>query len=268
MVSGPSDPFIGATATAAANAQKYANLSVKAKAPSVSRERRYARAEAAVTGILTGFAIVPGGPAEAFNRIQTCLLDSNMVTNQGNKAAGVSLDCSEPAIRSAIANRVATGFYEQFGKLVNFGCTEYLAQAQGGTTVEARWAAAKAYVAKCSPNLDALISDTANLELAAAAISPAVTAGGTSGTGDFADIANYLAAGVNAESSLTLLPDGNPSTTLTGNLFKFATKNFGTTKSYEALCPLARFFYGPVGQLNVIILIVDDGTYLVISVQC
>ncbi|MBI1730779.1 hypothetical protein HY229_03390 [Candidatus Acetothermia bacterium] len=251
MVSGPADPFIGKTSTAAANAQLYANLAVASKAPSVSLERRWARAQAAVTGILTGFAIVPGGPAEAFNRIQTCLAGA-IVTNQGNKAAGVALNCGEETVRRAVADLVATGFYLQFGHLVSFGCDGYLDQAQNGATVEARWAASRAYVAGCAPDLNSLVADSSHAELSFAAVADLAQGGGTSASGANADVANAWAAGLAAADGVTVDSAGNPTTSATGNLFKYATKNFGTTKALTAIAPLARYFYGS-GELHLTI---------------
>jgi len=247
MVSGPADPFIGTTSTSAAGAQKYANAAVASNAPSVSLERRWARAQAAIIGILSGFAIVPGGPAEAFNRIQTCLAGS-IVTNQGNAVAGVKINCGEETIRRAVADLVATGFYLQFGHLVSFGCDGILDQAQNGSTVEARWAAARAYVDGCDADLNSLVGDS-HAELSFSAVAGLAQGGGTSATGANADLANAWAAGIAASGGVSVDAAGNPTTSATGNLFKYATKNFGTAKAYTATAPLARFFFG-AGELH------------------
>ena len=252
MLSGVGDPFVrdadGAIVNATADAQAYADAAVSANAPSASDERRLARAEAAVLAIRDGFAIVPGGPSEAFNRIQTCL-DGNLETNQNNLVNGTALDCSEPLIALAVANLIAPGFYLQFGTLVGIGCDDFLAQATGGTTSASRWAASLAYVSGCDPDLGALAADGANVELSFAAIGPLAAAGGAAGSGGNLDLANAFAAGLAIANSVTTDATGNPTAGALGNLFQFSLANFGTDGAMAAMAPLARHFFGP-GELR------------------
>ena len=143
------DPMVG-KAISSKNAQAYADA--VADAPSL--ERGLVRATAVIFQIRTGFAVVPGGTAQDLVRIQSCL-NGQISTNQNNQVRGVSLDCSQEAIRRAVADTIAPGFYVGFRKnpAVNLSCANLKALAETGETVEARWAAGKAFVLdnECTP---------------------------------------------------------------------------------------------------------------------
>ncbi len=257
-------------------------------AGTASPELGYAIARAVVRQVRSGFAIVPGGAAEAFNRIQTCL-DGKIVTNQGNRVAGVALNCGSEVIRRAVADEIAKGFYLQFGSLpaVNFGCNEMLNQATSGKTVEARWAAAQAYVEGCAPNLADLAQNGATRELRFAAVASlatqlARTAGASAakllgdavkahnaGTGELS-LANAWAAGLLLEKEVsadpkncapvttkTALPLPPTGTSTTQELLKFSLSwAFFSPVGAAAIAPLARYnvskvgFSGPECQLQ------------------
>jgi len=250
MLSGGGDPFVtdadGAVVNASADPQAYADASLPSNAPSASLERRYARALAAVLAVRDGFAIVPGGPSEAFNRIQTCL-DGALVTNQGNLVNGTSLDCGEETIRRAVAEQIAPGFYIQFGNLVGHDCDAILAQATGGSTVEARWAGALAYVAGCNADLASLASGSG--ELSFAAVAPLAEAGGAAGSGGNLDLANAYANGLSIANGVSLDATGNPVAGGLGNLFAFSLANFGSVDAFQAHAALARAIFGS-GELR------------------
>jgi len=248
------DPLLGAF-----DNQTYADGSLTANAAGVTAERLFVRASALFFSLRNGFAIVPGGPAEAFNRIQTCLNDSNLVSNEGGSSvAGVSIDCSEGVVRLAAANTIASGFYQQFGFLVGFGCTEVADQAANGNTVEARWAASNAFVASCGADLMDTANNGGSAEMRAAAVAPLArqmavggdaaallaTANG-SGSSEYRTAA-ALAAGLVIESTEDIVLDstGNPSTGSTGNLFSFSLSGAGLPIGAAAIAPLARFYAG------------------------
>lgn len=251
------DPLIGKSAGTTANAQLYADLA--AIRPGDHRfmniERAYARAVAVILQIRLGFLTVPGGAAEAFNRIQTCL-NGKIVTNERNRVAGVAIDCGSEAIRRAVADVIAPGFYIAFGDLpvIDFDCADMLAQAEGGKTVEARWAAGQAYVDACSPNLGDLVvsGGTAELRFAAVAGLAQASAGGrlasllgaatTAGTAE-ARLANAWAAGLQlAKSVAANARDCNPETAATGNLLQWSLARDGTEEAAAAIAPLARYY--------------------------
>ena len=240
--------------------QTYADAALAGNAAGVTDERRLVRAGAVMFSLRNGFAIVPGGPAEAFKRLQTCLNDGNLVSNEGGSSVqGVSLDCSDSIVRLAMADTIASGFYQQFGFLVGFGCSEILDQANNGGTVEARWAAANAYVSACGADLADVAENGGSAELRAAAVAPlarAWAAGGSS-AGDLLSMANgsgstetrtaaALGAGLVIESSEDIVLDstGNPSTGTTGNLFSFSLSGAGLPSGAAAIAPLARFYSG------------------------
>lgn len=161
------------------NSQLYADQALAANAPDVTIERRYVRAVSVVFNIRSGFAIVGGGPAEAFRRIQTCIVDGSLKSSEkGNTVNGVKLDCSSEAVRRAISDFIAGGFYTNFGNLpaVDFGCDARLKQAESGPTVAARWAAARSYVQACVENSQQALADLAgnggSAELQFAAVAP------------------------------------------------------------------------------------------------
>ena len=249
------DPLLGAY-----DNQTYADGSLTANAAGVTAERLFVRASAVMFSLRNGFAIVPGGPSEAFNRIQTCLNDSNLVSNEGGSSvSGVSLDCSEGGVRLAMANTIASGFYQQFGFLVGFGCTEIADQAVNGGTVESRWAASNAYVSACADDLADAAQNGGSAELRAAAVAPLARQWATSGSAasDLLATANgsgsseyrtaaALAAGLVIEATETIVLDstGNPSTGTTGNLFSFSLSGAGLPVGAAAIAPLARFYSG------------------------
>ncbi len=241
------DPFLGGRAAGAAQIQKYATGAVSSSA-GLSIERRWARAQAAVLAVRDGFAIVPGGPAEAYNRIQTCLAGA-LVSNQGNRVQGVSLNCGSETIRRAVADLIAVGFYIQFGGLVGVDCADLLDQANNGATVEARWAGAQAYVAACDPDLADLLAN-GNAELSFAAVAPSIVGGGTSASGANADLVKAYVLGIAESGSITVDTAGNPKTPKLGNLYKYSLARFGTDAAYASHAPLARSLFGG-GELRI-----------------
>lgn len=254
------DPAIGAPVGSAA--QAYADGAAQTSA---SPELRYARASAVVFQIRDGFAIVPGGPSQAFNRIQSCLSGA-IATNQGNNVQGVSLNCGGAPTRLAVANTIATGFYVQFGRLVGFDCDAMAAQATGGATREARWAAANAWLrANCGAAADAAKSG-GSAEMRAAAVAPLAQELASSGASASSLLAaakgagstewrraNALAAGLVVESteSITISSLGSPTTSTLGNLFSFSLGNALLPTGDAAVAPLARHLSGNDGSLTI-----------------
>lgn len=261
------DPIVGQpiATSDADNTQLYADMALAENAPTVPVERLFVRAAAAVFNIRTGFAIVPGGPSEAFNRIQSCLLDGSLKSNQGNKVSGVSLDCSSETIRRAISDFVASGFYNRFGDLpaVDFSCDAIRSQAEGGPNVAARWAAARAYVNGCVDHsvdtLTDLASNGGSAELQFAAVGPLAEALAATGataedhlghveqfSGNVA-LAHAWAAGLHLAKEVSADSDGNPTTPTTGNLRKFSASNLDNAKNAAAIAPFAEFFANQAG---------------------
>jgi len=261
----------------AKNAQAYADSVATAPTP----VRGYIQARAVMFFISNGFAIVPGGLAEDLNRIQTCL-NGQIVTNQGNKVAGVALDCSQELIRRAVADVIAPGFYLAFRAqpAVNIGCQGLRTQAESGETVEARWAAAKAYVfdnqcaAKNVAGLTDIAQNGASKELRMAAVSPLAEVlagsttpsrqllgnagetqlknivvegsrifGGQAGSPtDELKLANAFAAGLKLASpqELQVLSDCSPTTAATGPLSFWAIAGQGQAGK-AVIAPLTRY---------------------------
>ena len=263
------DPLIGKPLTTqeADNSQLYADMSLAANAPSVPVERRYVRAASVILNLRAGFAIVPGGPAEAFSRIQSCIVDGSLETNQDNKLAGVSIDCSSEVIRRAVSDFIAGGFYSNFGNLppVGFDCEARLDQAENGATVAARWAAARGYVQGCvEHSVDALTDVAGNggsTELQFAAVGPLAeqlamtdaTAEAHLGHVDqFSDmprvaLAHAWAAGLLMAQNVEANAAGNPVTPTTGNLRAFSADNLDNAKNAAAIAPFAQFFADQAG---------------------
>ena len=261
------DPLIGQpiATSDADNTQLYANMALAANAPSVPVERRFVRAAAAVFNVRVGFAQVPDGPAEAFNRVQTCLLDGNLQSNEDNQVAGVSLDCSAETIRRAVSDFLASGFYSRFGDIpaVDFTCEDMLAQAEGGPNVASRWAAARAYVGDCvDPTVDALSNYAANggsAELQFATVSSLAEALADSGMSaadllsaadgapQMVALAHSWAAGLHLATEVSADVEGNPTTPTTGNLRKFSASNLDNPKNAAAIAPFAKFFADQAG---------------------
>ncbi len=170
------DPLVG-KAISSKNAQDYADA--VATAPTI--ERGLVLATAVMFQIRTGFAVVPGGTAQDLIRIQSCL-NGKITTNEENKVRGVSLDCSQEAVRQALADTIAPGFYVGFrtNPAVNLSCDDLKGLAETGKTVEARWAAGKALVLdnRCTAKTVAAISAVAtgggSVELRQAAVAQLV----------------------------------------------------------------------------------------------
>lgn len=258
------DPLIGKPLTAKKtdNSQLYADMALASNAPSVTVERRFVRAVAVVVNIRSGFAIVPGGPAEAFRRIQSCIVDGSLKSNQNNKVSGVSLDCSSEVVRRAVSDFVAGGFYTNFGNLpaVDFTCKDRRKQAENGPTVAARWAAARSYVQSCADqnvkSLTKLAGNAGSMELQFAAVRPlAERLAQTDATAkdhlghveQFSDMprvamAHAWAAGLHLAQNVKADSNGNPTTPTTGNLRAFSAANLDNQKNEAAVAPFARFF--------------------------
>jgi len=258
MLSGGGDPFVtdadGAVVNASADAQAYASAALASAAPSASLERRFARALAAVLAVRDGFAIVPGGPSEAFNRIQTCL-NGDLETNEGDLIVGTSLDCGEETIRRAVAEQIAPGFYVQFGELVEFGCDKIEQQALFGSTVESRWAASLAFVSGCPIDSDKATGIAAggseSAELSFAIVAPLAQSGGVDvGNVGNLDLVNAYATSLAIANGVSLDATGNPVAGGLGNLFAFSLANFGNVAAFQAHGPLARAIFGP-GELRI-----------------
>ena len=250
------DPMVG-KAINSKNAQDYADA--VASAPSL--ERGLVRATAVIFQIRTGFAVVPGGTAQDLVRIQSCL-NGQISTNQNNQVRGVSLDCSQEAIRRAVADTIAPGFYVGFRKnpAVNLSCADLKALAETGETVEARWAAGKAFVLdnECTPKtvkaLSAVATNGGSTELRQAAVAQLVpllarngdaasllSAAGTDATAMLRQ-ADAWAAGLLLAQSVGANPVNCLATTsATGNLASFALGNVSSAKGDAAIAPLARF---------------------------
>ncbi len=263
------DPVIGKPLTPedGDNSQLYADLALASNAPSVTLERRFTRAAAVIINIRSDFAIVPGGPSEAFRRIQSCIVDGSLESNQENNAVGgVQLDCSSEVVRRAVSDFVAIGFYSNFGDLpsVGFGCDARLEQAETGPTVAARLAAAKSYVQSCADiSVDALVelaSNGGSTELQFAAVGPLaeLLAQGDTAPGDLLSqsegapqmvaLAHTWAAGLKMAPNVEANAAGNPVTPTTGNLRAFSANNLDNPKNAAAIAPFARFFANQVGM--------------------
>ena len=260
------DPLIGQPMADTETTQLYADMALAENAPSVPTERLFVRAAAVVFNVRNGFAIVPGGPGEAFKRIQSCLLEGSLKSNQGNEVEGVSLDCSAETMRRAVSDFVASGFYNRFGSIpaVDFDCDAILAQAEGGPNVASRWAAARAYVNGCADKsisaLSSLAGSGGSAELQFAAVAPlaeALGAGNASAanlldssdqaSNEFLALANAWAAGLKLAQEVTADADGNPTTPTVGNLRKFSASNLDNAKNAAAIAPFAQFFANQAG---------------------
>jgi hypothetical protein len=253
------DPLIGATV-----ADDPVSYLLGTTGPNVTAERGYARARAFLIEIRSGFAIVPGGAAEAFRRIQTCL-DGSLQSNEpgGNTVFGVPLFCELEPNRRAMADTIAKGFYLGFGSLpaVGFGCDEMLAQAEGGSTVEARWAAAQAYVQGCGPDLEDVAVNGGSAELRFAAVAPlaeqlaasrgadpsAFLSAAASAASAELGMAYAWAAGLLVESGVSMDATGNAVAPVLGNLHAFGAANYHVPLGSAAVAPFARFYANDLG---------------------
>ncbi len=263
------DPNVGgAIQTDAATTQSYADAVANAATP----EYAYLLGTAVARVVRDGFAIVPGGLGESLNRLQTCL-NGAIETNQDNQVAGVSIDCGVEGVRRAIADSIATSFFVFFADnpAVNISCDDLLAQAEGGATVESRWAAAKAYVFdnECTANtaeaLSALATSGGSAELKQAAVRPLAELWGTSGasarellfnasngaTAELRQAAGW-AAGFALLDELDVDDSCNATTSTTGVLSLWASVVIdGVSAPGEgAIIPLARFNVSDVDDSN------------------
>lgn len=223
---------------------------------SAGAERRYAWARAGVFNARNGFGAVPGGPSESFNRIQTCLNDGNLQSNQGS-VAGFNLDCSSGVVRQAVAEMIAVGFYQQFGPLVGVDCSTMAAQAGNGGTAESRYAAVTAFNAACTEGMS-----TAELIASVGAYAIPARAAEMTGTpqGELFSIA-FSDSGVEGAAAalaagLQLIAAGNTSQIVPGfgDLGQFSTL-FGETRGFGAAVALARVLDA---SSNLIVLLTTD----------
>jgi len=249
-------------------AQQYADGVAEAATP----EYAYLLGTAVARFARDGFAIVPGGLGESLNRLQTCL-DGSIETNQDNQVAGVSIDCGVEGVRRAIADSIATSFFVFFrdNPAVALSCDDLLTQAEGGATVESRWASAKAYVfdEECTANtaeaLSALATSGGSAELKQAAVRSLAELWGNSGTsarellfnasnGATAELrqAAGWAAGFALLDELGVDNACNATTPTTGVLSLWASVVIdGVTAPSEAsIIPLARFNVSDVDDSN------------------
>ncbi len=260
----------GLGALTARTAQAYAD-SIANPTPNLTPERAYIRALALIVQIRNGFTTVPGGAAEAFNRIQTCL-NGKIVTNQGNRVEGVAINCGSRAIRLAVADSIATGFYIGFRTLPvlrdSLTCDALLAQAENGATVESRWAAGKAYVFRsdCTPKtvaaLSAVASNGGSAELRLAAVHDLADLLAKSRTGlstllaaadDSTELAlaNAWAAGLRIEKEVKADPaDCDPVTNTLGDLAAYSLANafLDSHAGVAAIASWARYFASESGN--------------------
>ena len=256
MVVGSGDPALGEF-----DAQTYADAALIATTP----ELAYVRASAAFFAARNGFASVPGGPPEAFKRIQSCLLDGNIQTNQDNLVDGVAFDCSNANVRLALADTIASGWYAAFHNLAGFSCDDIGAQATGGPNVASRWAAANAWLLTCGGDAAEAAKSGTSAELRAADVAPLagqLAAGGdaaallaaANGSGsDEYRTANALAAGlvIEATEEITISSLGSPTTASLGNLFSYSLGNGGLPTGGAAVAPLARYLAGGSDALTI-----------------
>lgn len=263
------DPVIGAPL--AGSEQAYADAA--ANFTSFPIERRYVWGLAAVLGASGGFAIVPGGPAEALNRITTCLAGS-IQTNQGGLAAGVALDCSAEPVRRALADLIAPGFFVGFGGnpaiSASLTCSALLGNATGGSNSEIRWAYGKAYVLKGCDSAASIAAGGGSYELRQAAVAFVAAAGGSSGsTSNEEKLANAWAAGLADAFTVDVNPLTCAITTAAhSNLAVFSVGNLGLPQGAAAVAPFARFFANNSGNCSPIAgAVAGDNTELVLTIE-
>jgi hypothetical protein len=245
------DPAVGGAL--AGNEQLYANAA--ANFTSYPIERRYAWGLAAVLGASGGFAIVPGGPAEALNRITSCL-SGNLISNQGS-VAGVNLDCSAEPIRRALADLLAPGFFVGFGGnpavAASLTCAAMLANATSGSNPETRWAFAKAYVLKQCETATAIAGNGANFELRFAAVAPLAGSGGSGSLGEGKSIeerlANAWASGLSTAFSVDVNPLSCAATTsYADNLDVWAVARLFQPEGWASVPAYARLYLNNSGN--------------------
>jgi hypothetical protein len=243
------DPALGAF-----DAQTYLDA---AAAGDAGAERSYAWARAGIFASRGGFGAVPGGPSESFNRIQTCLNDSDLVSNQGN-VGGNNVDCSSGVIRQAVAEMIAIGFYQQFGGLVGIDCDSLATQSSDGGTAESRYAATTAFNAMCTDGMSTaeLIASVGTLAIPARAAELSDTAQGELFSIAFSDSGVEGAAAALA-AGLQLVAAGNSSQIVPGfgDLATFSSL-FGETRGFGAAVALARVLDA---SSNLVVLLTTDG---------
>ena len=264
-------------------------LIVQAYADAVSRaptpERGLVWANAVMGGLIVNsffnpasgrfdFGLLPGGLHEAFRRVQSCLQGA-LVTNQGNKWGGVTLDCSQEAIRRAMV-RLAPTIYAILSSdpTANFGCEALRKQAEQGKTVEARWAAAEGFMFGLPfcvmPSvstlsrlavLSKLVAGGGSVELRFMAVAPLIfelsrqpgadaetflAKARTDSTAELR-LADAWAAGLLLAPQLMVNPvNCNPTTRDTGDLFQFSEAHLGSELAQAAIAPLTRYFSSQV----------------------
>lgn len=213
-------------------------------------ERDYIRAYAMFVTLRSAFFF--GGVETVFALVQGC------VNGEVIEPFGLPVPCFYEPTRRAFADVIAAGWYVAFGDLpaVGFDCAARLDQAVNGATVEARWAAAKAYVqGGCADPAD-VAQNGESLELRQAAVAPlaqALARGGDAGAlldaaaggGSFEwRLANAYAAGLVLEKDVQAREiDCIPTVPgLTDNLYQFTLAHMGTPMAAAGAAPLARFF--------------------------
>lgn len=213
-------------------------------------ERDYLRSAALLITLRSAFFF--GGAENVFALVQGC------VNGEVIEPFGLPVLCPFEPVRRAFADVIAAGWYVAFGDLpaVGFDCAARLDQAVNGATVEARWAAAKAYVlGGCADPAD-VAQNGASLELRQAAVAPlaqALAQGGdagalleaASGGGSFEwRLANAYAAGLVLEKDVAAREfDCIPAVPgLSDNLYQYTLANMGTPLAAVGAAPLARYF--------------------------
>lgn len=240
-------------------------------------ERRYVWAMAAILGASAGFAIVPGGPAEALNRIVTCL-NGNLVSNEG-AVAGVNLDCSTEVIRRALADLIAPGFFVGFGRnpaiADKLSCAALEENANGGLNAEFRWAFGKAYVLNedCTPRTaegySAVAGDLSNsYELRQAAVAKLVEVGGSGGLGVGATneerLANAWNAGLLDEKTISLTSDCRLINQSNSDVIDTSALLLGAPEGWSVVASFARFYLSAGGNCGALSL---DNSELQLTIQ-
>ena len=213
-------------------------------------ERDYLRSVALLVTLRSAFFF--GGAENVFALVQGC------VNGEVIEPFGLPVLCPYEPVRRAFADVIAAGWYVAFGDLpaIGFDCAARLDQAVGGATVEARWAAAKAYVQGGCGDLADIAQNGGSLELRQAAVAPLAQAlaqtgdadaliSAASGGGSYEwQLANAYAAGLILEKSVQARElDCIPTVSgLSDNLYQYTLANMGTPLAAVGAAPLARYF--------------------------
>ncbi|GEM_PF-3365491 len=239
------DPFIGATPL-----DDVVSYDVLIGISPLNPERDYIRAYAMFVTLRNAFFF--GGAENTFALVQGC------VNGDVIEPFGLPVVCGYEPVRRAFADVIAAGWYVAFGDLpaIGFDCAARLDQAVNGTTVEARWAAAKAYLqGECADPAE-VAQNGASLELRQAAVAPlaqALAQGGNAGAlldaaaggGSYEwRLANAYAAGLVLEKDVQARElDCIPTVPgLTDNLYQFTLAQMGTPLAAVGAAPFARYF--------------------------